>query len=115
MNGTIVGANDSTETTQIEHLLAQGIAPPPCDFTAQPASVQFGSVDVGKSSTVNVVVTNRGTDECYITGGGASGDTSFSATMPGSFPPPTVGAGGSVTIPVKYAPVSSAGRQNMVS
>src|SRR5207237_8653424 len=103
-----VDSDDSTETTQSEHLMAEGITPPPCDFAAQPASVQFGSVDVGKSARVDVVVTNRGTQECFITGGGAGGDASFSAVMPGSFPPPSVLAGGSVTVPVTYAPISSA-------
>ena len=103
-----VDSNDSTQPTQIEQLAARGIDPPPCDFAAQPASVQFGSVDVGKSATVPVVVTNRGADECYVTGGGASGDPSFSAKMPGGFPPPTVASGASVTIPVTFAPTSSA-------
>ena len=103
-----VVSDDSTLATQVEHLQGQGIAPPPCDFTAVPFSVAFGAVDVGKSSTVPVAVTNHGSQECYITGGGASGDPSFSATMPSGFPPPSLLPGASVTIPVKYTPASSA-------
>ena len=107
-----VDSNDSTLTTQLVQLKATGIAPPPCQFTAAPTGVQYGSVDVGKTATVNVVITNHGSSDCYVTGGGATGnpasDASFSATMPGGFPPPTVASGASVTIPVKYAPLSSA-------
>ena len=78
-----VDSDDSTLPTQTVRLTAQGTVPPPCDFTAQPSSVSFGAVDVGQSATSNVVVTNHGSSECYITGGGASGDAAFSATMPG--------------------------------
>ena len=107
----LVDSNDSTIASQTVTLKASGSVQPPCVFTAAPTSVLFGSVDVGQTATVNVVVTNHGTSECYITGGGATGnggDTSFTATMSSGIGSNPIGAGASLTVPVKYAPASSA-------
>ncbi len=109
-NGSIViASNDAVAPSQtLLCSTATGVTPPPCDFQAAPASVAFGAVAIGQSATTNVVVTNHGTDECYITGGGPSGSTAFTATMPASFPPPTIASGSSLTIPVKFTPTSAA-------
>jgi hypothetical protein len=103
-----VDSNDSAVPSRTLQLQGQGIAPPPCDFIAQPAQLAFGAVDVGKSLTAPVLVTNRGSQECSITSGAVSGDASFSAKLPGGFPPPTLVSGGSVSIPVTFAPTSTA-------
>ncbi|MBS2021995.1 MAG: choice-of-anchor D domain-containing protein [Deltaproteobacteria bacterium] len=103
-----IDSDDTTLPVQHVSLNGTGSSPPPCDFVPNPHSLGFNSISVGQSQTQSVVVTNKGTGDCYVVGGGPTGDNSFTATLPTGFPPPTIASGASFTVPVKFSPTTSA-------
>lgn len=70
-------------------------------LSPSPASVSFGSVAVGNSSTTSVVVTNSRSSGVNLNGLQTSG-SSFSVSGPGM--PMTLSGGQSITISVTFAP-----------
>jgi hypothetical protein len=67
-------------------------------------SLDFGSVTVGTSNQLVLVVSNTGVSDCNVNSILYSGTSEFSFTAPPT-PFPVV-AGGAVSIPVRYAPTS---------
>jgi Abnormal spindle-like microcephaly-assoc'd, ASPM-SPD-2-Hydin len=70
------------------------------NLTANPASINFGSMLVGASGSVSVTLTNSGTASVAISSGSASG-TGFSIT---GLTPSTLNAGQSTTFTAKFSP-----------
>lgn len=103
-----VDSDDATHAQLPVPLTAEGIAPPPCDFVAVPTSIAFGTTNVGATAAQTVTVTNHGTSECYVTGGGTTGSNAFSAALPSGFGGASTTTGQSFAVPVKYAPTSVA-------
>src|SRR5277367_5352811 len=73
-------------------------------LTANPTSINFGSLLVGASGSVNVTLTNSGTASVAISQGSASG-TGFSIT--GLAAPQTLVAGQSTSFTAKFSPTAS--------
>jgi len=79
-----------------------GVAPPAgSPLVAVPASVDFGDVTVAGSSTQNLVLKNTSATATTVTAVSAP-SAPFSATLPAAGA--SVAAGGSVTVPVRFAP-----------
>ena len=74
------------------------------NLTANPASINFGSLLVGASGSVSVTLTNSGTGSVAISAGNASG-TGFS--MSGLTTPATLNAGQSTSFTAKFSPTAS--------
>ena len=84
-------------------LVGNGVAPPldPCDFSVAPASLAFGSLTIGSSSTLSTMVTNNGGTACSLTALVAgSGEFTLATASPVA-----VAAGGSASVSVDYAPI----------
>ncbi|MGA8408255.1 MAG: choice-of-anchor D domain-containing protein [Candidatus Acidiferrales bacterium] len=92
-------ANDPTVTIPLTGTGVQG------SLAANPSSVNFGSLLVGASASVNVILTNSGTASITISQGSASG-TGYSLT--GLSVPATLAAGKTTTFTAKFSP-SAAG------
>ncbi|MGB9309864.1 MAG: choice-of-anchor D domain-containing protein, partial [Candidatus Acidiferrales bacterium] len=99
-------ANDPTITIPLTGTAVQGA------LTANPSSINFGSLLVGASGTVNVTLTNPGTASITLSQGSASG-TGFSMT--GLSVPATLGAGQSTTFSVKFSPTAAGAVTGTVS
>ena len=82
------------------------------NLTANPTSVNFGSLLVGASASVNVTLTNTGTASVAISAGSASG-TGFSMT--GLAAPLTLNAGQSTTFAAKFSPSATGSATGSVS
>src|SRR5271169_774426 len=82
------------------------------NLTANPTSVNFGSLLVGASASVNVTLTNTGTASVAISAGSASG-TGFSMT--GLATPLTLNAGQSTTFASKFSPSATGSATGSVS
>jgi len=82
------------------------------NLTANPSSVNFGSLLVGASASVNVTLTNTGTASVAISAGSASG-TGFSMT--GLAAPLTLNAGQSTTFAAKFSPSATGSATGSVS
>jgi hypothetical protein len=80
-------------------------------LTANPASVNFGSLVVGSSGSVPVTLTNTGTASVAISGGSASG-TGFSITGLSAI---TLAAGQSTSFTAKYAPTVTGAASGSIS
>ena len=109
-NGTDTGSltissNDPDSPTVVVNLTGTGnvVVPNACNFAINPASLSFGSVIVGNTSTLQTTVTNNGTAACNITAG-VTGSAEFSAS------PLTVTVaanGGTAIVSVDYTPVDA--------
>ena len=91
-------ANDPTVTIPLTGTGVQG------NLTANPSSINFGSLLVGASGSVNVTLTNSGTASITISQGSASG-TGFSMT--GLSVPATLSAGETRTFTAKFSPTAA--------
>ena len=80
-------------------------------LTANPASVNFGSLLAGANASISVTLTNTGTGSVAISGGSASG-TGF--TMSG-LAAATLTAGQSTTFSVKFSPTAAGAASGSVS
>lgn len=92
------------------NLSGSGITPPPCDLQAQPSSVAFTGISTGQTATQNILLTNFGTDSCYVAKAETTAGSSpaFSAVIPGSgFQQAEVVSGGTLSVPVKFAPTTA--------
>ena len=81
------------------------------NLTANPASINFGSLLVGASGSVNVTLTNSGTASVTISQGSASG-TGFSIT---GLAAQTLTAGQSTSFTAKFSPTAAGSATGSVS
>src|SRR5580692_7174753 len=82
------------------------------NLTANPGSINFGSLLVGASGSVSVTVTNSGTASVAISSGSASG-TGFSIT--GLTTPLTLNAGQSTSFTAKFSPTTAGSASGSIS
>ena len=75
-------------------------------LTITPASISFGNVTVGQSSSQNVTLTNNGNASLTITAATISGS---GMKMSGLSLPTTVGAGQNTSFSVQFAPTAAGG------
>ena len=101
-----VVSSDSDPTVAMSGTGVQGA------LSANPASVSFGSLLVGATSTVPVTVTNTGTANVSISAASASG-SGFS--MSGLTTPVTLNAGSNATFNVKFAPTAAGSATGSIS
>jgi hypothetical protein len=84
-----------------EFIFAAATVPSTCNFAANPASLSFGSVTAGNTSTLQTTVTNNGTAACNIIAGVTGAEFSASPLTV------TVAAnGGTTSVSVDYTPVN---------
>ena len=62
----LVSSNDSDEGEYRVPLMGQGVNLPPCAYTLQPVAINFGIVQVLRSTTQGVRIENIGADACLI-------------------------------------------------
>ncbi len=98
-------------------LVSQSLPPPSGNgqLSATPGSVDFGTVEVGVSSTQTVTFSNAGTGSLTISQGAVSG---AGFTMTGQTFPLTLSAGQSSSVDVQFAPTvtgSTTGSVSLVS
>ncbi len=94
-------SSDASESLNYLSLFSVG-TPPQLSFT--PAALAFGSVQVGRTATVPVQVTNTGSAPVTLAGIQASGVFSSSGNCPG--PALSLAAQASCTVQVTFAPVA---------
>ncbi len=79
----LTGRSTSTEVVKV---LGTGKVFSPCQYTLEPAEVDFGSVPVGSEVTLAAAVRNTGSTECYLAGMQVAGgsDAAFTAEKKGN-------------------------------
>ena len=107
--GNIQITSDASNPTVSVALSGTGVQG---NLTANPASINFGSLLVGASGSVSVTLTNSGTGSVAISTGNASG-TGFS--MSGLTTPATLNAGQSTSFTAKFSPTASGSATGSIS
>lgn len=102
VSGNVTITSDASNPTL--NIPVSGTGVTPGTLGANPASLTFGSVQVGNSKTLSETVTNTGGSSLTISAVSASG-TGFSVT--GITPPVTLTSGQSATFSVTFAPTSA--------
>jgi hypothetical protein len=111
-NGSLaITSNDPTNPTVTISLMGSGTSAPVGQWTANPTSISFGSVNTGGSASKQIVLTNTGNAAVKISQINASG-SGFSVT--GVSVPSTVNASQSVTLTVGFAPTTVASASGSV-
>lgn len=107
--GTIaVSSNDTTAATTNVTLTGTGVAAPAPAIALAPASLAFGTVTVGGSTSLTAQVQNSGTAPLIVSGIARCASPATSAEFGWSPAAPfTVAAGGSTTVTVTYAPTAA--------
>lgn len=93
----------------IEVVRVDGVAPTPT-LAADPLQVDFGSVDVGQTAQQSVTLTNAGASDAgdlTVTGLSVDGAAAASFSVPPGVVPTAVPPGGSVQVPVTFAPAGA--------
>jgi hypothetical protein len=110
-SGTLeIDSNDPDETLVSVALAGTGVPPAPvCDIDVNPLALDFGSVDVGTTATLSIVIGNTGTGDCTVDGSTLTGSSDFALTPPVPTIPRTVSPGAAVIIPVDYSPTNEGG------
>ncbi len=105
MSTVLVSSNDSTEPEYTVSLVGQGANLPPCAYTLQPASINFGIVQVLRNSNQGVRIQNIGTNDCLINDIeiGAGSDPDFSL-LNGTETAIQLAPGDTKTILINYTP-----------
>jgi Abnormal spindle-like microcephaly-assoc'd, ASPM-SPD-2-Hydin len=111
VTGTISLVSNAVNSPTVISLSGTGIAAT-LQLSAGPASLNFGSITVGSSSTQTTTLTNTGNSTLSIGSITVSG-TGFSAS--GSTPPSTLTAGQSATLSVVFSPTSAGSFNGSVS
>ena len=99
-------ANDPTISIPLTGTGVQG------NLTANPSSINFGSLLVGASGSVNVTLTNSGTASVTISQGSASG---IGFSMTGLSVPATLTAGQTTTFTAKFSPTAAGAATGNIS
>ncbi len=103
-----VVSNDLDETNVTVAISGTGIPPTP-DIQISPLAVDFGGVEVGMTSTRTLAVQNVGRADLTVTGLTLAGSPDFAINPSAPTVPFTVLPGGSVDVPVDYAPAELGG------
>ncbi|HUU02599.1 MAG TPA: choice-of-anchor D domain-containing protein [Myxococcota bacterium] len=103
---TIV-SDDPDEGEVVVTLNGAGVQPPPCDFQADPALLNFGTVPMGQDAVLSTRIWNFGSEECTLWGWDMvqGSDPSFTPGAP-PFPRPDVAPGAYYEIQVTLNPQS---------
>src|SRR5205807_9701171 len=75
-------------------------------ISVSPTNLSFGTIVTGNSTTQNITLSNTGGSSISVSGASVTG-TGFS--LAGSTFPISIAAGGSATLPIKFAPTSTRG------
>jgi hypothetical protein len=102
-SGSISIASNASDSSLAVGLSGTGVAASPA-LTANPASLSFGSLNAGSSSSKTVTLTNSGNVSVTLSGVSVSA-TNFSTS--GISTPLTLTAGQSTTLDVSFSPASS--------
>lgn len=78
-----------------------------CALLMQPSLLNFGAVPSGQTASRTVVLSNSGSQTCSVTRLEVTSGAAVFSVQPPTLPL-TIAAGGSVMVPVAYAPASSA-------
>jgi hypothetical protein len=108
-SGTITVTSTATDPTVSIALSGSGVQG---NLTANPTSINFGSLLVGASGSVSVTLKNAGTASVTISQGSASG-TGFSIT--GLAAPQTLTAGQSTSFTAKFSPTTAGSATGSIS
>jgi hypothetical protein len=98
--GTITITSNATNSPLVVSLSGTGIQGL---LSANPSSINFGSLITGNTSTVNVTLTDTGTANVSISGASASGTSFRMSTLAAQ----TLTPGGTATFTVTFAPTSN--------
>ena len=101
---------NSTATNSLLAIGLSGTGTQPA-LTANPSSVNFGSILVGNTASVNVTLTNSGTANLSISSASASGAGFSMSTLS----PQTLTPGGTAIFSVTFAPTASGNANGNVS
>ncbi|MGZ8431904.1 MAG: choice-of-anchor D domain-containing protein [Candidatus Deferrimicrobiaceae bacterium] len=109
-----IASNDGANPTVNVPLTGNGVAGPVPNIGVSPASVDFGRIDVGNSSTSEVTLSNTGTANLSVSGIALSGSAAYSQDLSGGSNPcgsatPTIAPAGSCTIEVTFEPTADGG------
>jgi len=103
-----VSSNDTTNPTTSVTLSGTGVAAPAPAIALSPASLTFGSVTLGGSASLTVLVQNSGTAPLAVSAIARCANPVTSTEFAWSPAAPfTVAAGGSTTVTVTYAPTAA--------
>jgi hypothetical protein len=108
VSGSITIGSTATNSTLVVSLSGTGTQ---AALSANPSSINFGSILDGDTSTVNVTLTNSGTANLSISAANASG-TGFTMS---TLSPQTLTPGGTATFTVTFAPTSPGNATGTVS
>lgn len=103
-SGSVTVTSNASNTTLSVPLSGTGTQPPQAMLAANPASIAFGSVNTGSSSTQSVTVTNSGNAGATINQITAIG-TGFSISNAPAMPY-TLAAGATLSLSVTFAPTT---------
>ena len=103
----------SNAATSLEFISLIGESNPSI-LTVAPTSLNFNSVLVGSTATVNLEITNSGSSPATLTSFSAAGDYAVAA---GTCPPPaaTLASGATCTLQITFAPTQSGTRTGTLS
>ncbi len=104
-NGTLTVASDDADEANVPVALSgTGVAAAAPEIDVAPLSLAFGSVNVGATATLTTTISNLGSTTLNVTGLSVTGSADFALGAGAPATPFTVAAGGSVNVPVDYAP-----------
>jgi Putative Ig domain/Abnormal spindle-like microcephaly-assoc'd, ASPM-SPD-2-Hydin len=107
-SGTVTIASTATNSPLVIALSGTGIQ---AALTASPSSINFGSILVGSTASVNVTLTNSGTASLSISGASAGG-TGFSMS---ALSAQTLAPGATATFTATFAPTTAGGATGSIS
>ncbi|MGH9572310.1 MAG: beta strand repeat-containing protein, partial [Candidatus Acidiferrales bacterium] len=107
-SGTITIVSTATNSPLVIALNGTGTQ---AALTANPSSINFGSILVGNTASVNVTLTNSGTANLSISGASAGG-TGFSMS---TLSPQTLSPGGTAAFTVTFGPKAAGNASGSVS
>jgi hypothetical protein len=100
------GSSDPSKPTVTVSLSGTGVPAAVCTIAVSPASLAFGTVGAGLSATMSAQVQNTGSASCSVTGLNVTG-SGFSLGSAAPSLPAAIAAGGSISVPVNFSPVSA--------
>ncbi len=109
VNGTVSVASNASNSPGVIAVTGSGVQP---QLTANPTSLNFGSVATGANGTQTITLTNSGSAAVTISAGSVTG-AGFSAS--GLTFPMTVAAGASVPFTINFAPTAAGAVSGSVS
>ena len=103
-SGTVTVTSDAANSPLNITVSGTGAQPPEAQLSANPASENFGSINVGTTATQTITLTNNGNTSATINQVSVAG-TGFSVS--GLTTPYSLAAGGTTSFKVSFSPASS--------